>query len=296
MHERYEEELKERVCTAVKGAAIRLEPALNNALKKMKESYEELIGQCERDDERRGSLSSSLTMLQMILSNLEIAEEKKRPMCQDTGMLIAFVSIGPDLPVGLHKVKEIITEGAKQAFVDGSFRYSIVDDPLYSRTNTASNLPVLIHYDLVEEGRGEVSFILKGFGSENCSAMKMFNPTSGDEEIIRFIVDAVRVAGGKPCPPIVLGVGIGASAEGSALLAKKALLREVGTPHPDPRYADLEKRILEAVQGSGVGPGGFGGPLTALGVSIECAPTHIAGLPVSLAISCWADRKGHVPF
>ncbi len=124
--------------------------------------------------------------------------------------------------------------------------------------------------------------------------MKMFNPTSRDDEIVSFIAEAVKSAGGKPCPPVVLGVGIGASAEGSALLSKKALLREVGTPHQDERYAALEKKILEAVQKTDVGPGGFGGPLTALGAAVEYAPTHIAGLPVTLAISCWADRKAHV--
>ncbi len=294
MHKDELRELGMRVKEAVQHAAVRLEPSLMAALAEMKASYEDLEKKSEKGTKAYGQVSSSHTMLTMILNNLEIASEKKRPMCQDTGMLIAFVSIGPESPYTMHQLKEVISSSAEQAFIDGSFRYSIVDDPLYDRTNTKSNLPVLFHFDTCEEGRGEIHFILKGFGSENCSFLKMFNPTSSEDEIVSFIAESVKSSGGKPCPPVVLGVGIGASAEGSALLAKKALLRDVGSRHTDARYAALEEKILQAVQKTGVGPGGFGGPLTALGVSVEYAPTHIAGLPVALAISCWADRKAHV--
>ncbi len=279
---------------AVKQAAVYLEPSLMDSLVRMRESYEEQLKAIPEGGREFGRISSSLTMLSMILENLDIARKTGRPMCQDTGMLIAFVSLGPEAPFTMHQLEQIIIEASRDAFTEGSFRYSIVSDPLFDRINTRNNLPVLIHWDTASEGRGDIRFILKGFGSENCSATRMFNPTADEDEIIRFICEEVKSSGGKPCPPIVLGVGVGASAEGSALLAKKALLRDVGSPHPDGRYAAFERRILEAVQKTGVGPGGFGGPLTALGVSVEYAPTHIAGLPVSLAISCWADRKGHV--
>lgn len=294
MHSNERAALVDALKQAVKEAAVRLEPSLMEALVRMKGTYEESLRETTEGDRAFGQVSTGLTMLSMILENLEIASRTGRPMCQDTGMLIAFVSIGPDSPFTMHQLEQIITETSQEAFTEGSFRYSIVDDPLFDRVNTRSNLPILIHWDTVREGRGDIRVILKGFGSENCSAMKMFNPTATEEEIVSFICEEVKRAGGKPCPPVVLGVGIGSSAEGSALLAKKALLRDVGTPHRDSRYAAFERRILAAVQETGVGPGGFGGPLTALGVSVEYAPTHIAGLPVSLAISCWADRKGHV--
>jgi fumarate hydratase subunit alpha len=230
----------------------------------------------------------------MIRENLAIADATGLPMCQDTGMVVAFVEMGPDVQLSMQEIGEALDSGIALAVRDGFFRNSVVLDPVFDRENTRTNLPAVVHWFPKNSGGLTIRMMLKGFGSENCSALAMLNPTAGVETVLSTILDMVRNAGGKPCPPIVLGVGLGGTAERALLLSKKALLREVGSVHPDPRYARLEQQLFDSIQGLHIGPGGFGGPLTALAVAVEYEPTHIAGLPVGVSISCWADRTAVV--
>jgi len=238
-------------------------------------------------------------VLQRILENIDLAEQKNRPVCQDTGMLVVLVTIGtgvvitgpePGTSEGLF-IGSIIEEAAEAAYREGFFRKSVVSDPLKDRKNSGTNLPPVIHYELVPGERLEIALLPKGFGSENCSALHMLKPTAGKAEVVAAVVDSMRRAGGSPCPPTILGIGLGGTMEKAALLSKKALLREVNDRHPDPWYADLEDEILEAVNALGIGPGGLGGVTTSLAVKIEPWATHIAGLPVAITVNCWADRK-----
>jgi len=275
-------------------ASTHLEDSLVDALKEMKISYEHALAQSHKDSREYKQEEASLLVLTMILKNLELAATKQIPMCQDTGMLIAFADIGPAASFTLEELETVIKVGASDAFEKGHFRYSVVDDPLFNRKNTQTNLPFVFHVATQPKGVLSLHFLLKGFGSENCSATRMLNPTATPHVVMDAICKMVKEAGGKPCPPIVVGVGLGGTAEMSAILAKRALIREVGVHHSDPQYCDFEKELLLRLQTTHIGPGGFGGPLTALAVSVEYMPTHIAGLPVSVAISCWADRKAHV--
>lgn len=233
-------------------------------------------------------------VLAHILENLESAARLQLPMCQDTGMILAFLDMGRDSPLELDSIREAVAEGARRASLHGYFRKSIVSDPLFRRENTGTNLPIQTYLQLVPGSGCEISLMLKGFGSENCSALTMLNPTAGREGVLQAVCDAVGQAGGKPCPPVVVGVGVGGTSDSAMLLSKRALLREVGSPHAEPDYHALEQDILTQVNRLDIGPGGLGGALTALGVMIEKAPTHIAGLPVGISISCWADRKARV--
>lgn len=236
------------------------------------------------------------TVLERILENMELAEEKGRPVCQDTGMLVALVTIGTGVEItaeggGSSFIGAIIEEAAEAAYREGYFRKSVVSDPLKERRNSGTNLPPVIHYELAPGGVLEIALLAKGFGSENCSAVHMLKPTAGKAEVIQAAVDTLRRAGGSPCPPTILGIGLGGTMEQAALLSKKALLRELDDRHPDPWYARLEEEILEAVNALGIGPGGLGGNVSCLGVKIEKRPTHIAGLPMAITVNCWADRK-----
>jgi fumarate hydratase subunit alpha len=235
---------------------------------------------------REGSL-----VLSHILKNLEVAEHTRLPMCQDTGMVVAFIDIGRQSRLEFSGLEHAIARGVQQAYDIGSFRKSIVADPVFSRYNTGNNLPIITHLRSVEGERTDISIMLKGFGSENCSCLAMLNPTEGSDGVVQAVADCMRKAGGKPCPPVIIGVGIGGTAEQALLLSKRALFREVGVPSRSREYAELEQLILERVNGLGIGPGGLGGAVTALGVSIETEATHIAGMPVGISISCWADRK-----
>lgn len=275
-------------------ASRHLEDSLVEAIKEMKRVYEQKVEMSEKNSHESKQLEASSLVLTMTLKNLDIAALHEIPMCQDTGMLVAFADIGPETPFTLEKIEQAITDGATIAFDKGHFRHSVVEDPLFKRENTKTNLPFVFHITPKKSGSLSLHFLLKGFGSENCSGMRMLNPTATKLDVIEAVYDIVMEAGGKPCPPIVVGVGIGGTAEMSGVLAKRALIREVGTHHTDIQYKGLEKDILLKLQTSQIGPGGFGGPLTALFVSVEYMATHIAGLPVSVAISCWADRKAHV--
>ncbi len=271
-------------------AAVHLEGGLMERLEWMhREMSEELS---TLDPEKVASYKASIEVLEMINENLKLSEEHKIPMCQDSGMIVAFVEIGTDVPVSMKAIEEAIYEGSELAIKEGFYRNSVVEEPVFDRVNTSTNLPPIIYWSPSDEKHLKISFLLKGFGSENCSGLAMLNPTSGPEGVVKAVAEMVQRAGGKPCPPIVVGVGLGGTAERAGLLSKKALLRPVNSIHPEERYAQLERDILAAIQALEIGPGGFGGPLTALGVAVEYEPTHIAGLPVAASISCWADRKG----
>lgn len=224
-----------------------------------------------------------------LCENLTAARELDIPICQDTGMAVLFAEVGQEVHID-GPFEEAVHEGVRQAYRDGYMRCSIVRDPLLDRVNTGDNTPALIHTRLVPGDRIRLVAAPKGFGSENMSRLKMFTPSATKEDVTAFVAQCVKEAGGNPCPPLLIGVGIGADFEGCAELAKKALTRAVSERNPDPGYAALEREMLEAVNRTGVGPQGFGGDTTALAVNIETAPTHIAGLPVAVNINCHVMR------
>ncbi len=228
--------------------------------------------------------------LEIICENNKVAEKTGLPICQDTGMAVVFAKIGMDVKIdSQNDFNEIINEGVRQAYLDGKLRLSVVQDPLF-RTNTADNTPAIIYIELVKGDRIELTALPKGFGSENMSKIKMFNPTASKEEIIDFIVQTVKEADAKPCPPVVVGVGIGGTFEYSALLSKKALCRSLDTDNQNDFYADMEKEVLKRINDLNIGAQGFSGSTTALKVNIEKFPTHIAGLPVAVNICCHVVR------
>ena len=229
------------------------------------------------------------SVLDQIIENDEIAAAEKIPLCQDTGMAILFVEYGDKVVVD-GDFEQAVQEGVRRAYTDGYLRKSVVDDPVFDRVNTKDNTPAIIHTKIV--GGDKVKFTVggKGFGSENMSAIKMLTPSYGVEGVKEFILDTVRKAGPNPCPPIVVGVGIGGTFERCAQLAKKATFRRIDTSNPDPRYAEMERELLESINKMGFGPAGLGGKTTAIGVNIETSPTHIAGMPVAVNICCHAAR------
>ncbi len=224
-----------------------------------------------------------------ILKNLDCAKELDIPICQDTGMAVVFIELGQEIHVVGGDFEEAINDGVRRGYTDGLLRKSIVSDPL-ERINTNDNTPAVIHTRIVSGDKMKITVAPKGFGSENMSRIKMLTPSATKEDIVDFVVETVKIAGGNPCPPIVLGVGIGSDFEGCAILAKKALCRSVNVRNPKPLYAELEKIMLEKINETGIGPQGFGGNTTALAVNIEEAPTHIAGLPVAVNVGCHVTR------
>ena len=222
-------------------------------------------------------------------ANIAAAKEMNIPVCQDTGMAVVFVEVGQDVHIEGGLLEDAINAGVHRGYTEGLLRCSVVGDPL-RRINTGDNTPAVIHTRLVAGDRISLTVAPKGFGSENMSRLRMFTPAYGRDDIIAYIAETVRIAGGNPCPPMVLGVGIGSDFEGCALLAKKALCRSLDTPNPDEFYRTMEADALEAVNATGVGPQGFGGSVTALAVNIEAAPTHIAGLPVAVNVGCHVTR------
>lgn len=238
-----------------------------------------------RDKEKWPLAKETITT---IIDNDNLAERDSVPMCQDTGMVICFVKIGQDVHVD-GSISDAINEAVREAYTEGYLRKSVVKDPI-NRVNTKDNTPAIIHYELVEGDVFEISFSAKGFGSENMSKQKMLKPADGLEGVKKFILESVEAAGPNPCPPIIVGVGIGGDFEKSCIMAKKSLMRDVNDYNKDPFYADLEKELLEKINELGIGPQGFGGKTTALRVFIETHPTHIAGLPVAVNIQCHAAR------
>ncbi len=225
-----------------------------------------------------------------ILESYEIASTERVAICQDTGMAVLFVEVGQDVRVTGGSLQDALNEGVRQAYRDGYLRKSVVSEPLFDRKNTGDNTPAVIHYDIVPGDTISILVTPKGFGSENMSAVKMLTPAAGVEGVRQFVVDTVRSAGPNPCPPVIVGVGIGGTMEKAAILAKRMTARPVGQPNADPRYAALEKELLTLINKTGVGPAGTGGRTTALAVAIDFFPTHIAGLPVAVNICCHAAR------
>ncbi|MCL2129002.1 MAG: fumarate hydratase [Treponema sp.] len=228
-------------------------------------------------------------VLNSILENAKIAREEETPMCQDTGMAVVFIEIGMDAHLYGGDLEQAINDGIRRGYEKGFLRKSIVMDPV-ERVNTLDNTPAVIHYSISRGDKIKIILAPKGFGSENSGALKMLNPSAGIEGIKDFILDTVSKAGGNPCPPVIAGVGIGGTMEKCALLAKKALLRPIGSANPNPFWNSVEKELLEKINMLGIGPAGFGGKTTALCVNIETFPTHIAGLPVAINIGCHATR------
>ena len=228
-------------------------------------------------------------ILNKILENSQIAAAEKMPICQDTGMACVFVDIGQDVHITGGSLEEAINEGVRQGYAEGFLRKSVVKDPIH-RVNTNDNTPALIYYNMVPGDKVKITVAPKGFGSENMSRIAMLKPSDGLEGVKNFVLETVRMAGPNPCPPIVIGVGIGGSFDKAAYLAKKALIRPVNENNTDEFYSNLEKELLEEVNKIGIGPQGFGGKTTALALNIETYPTHIAGLPVAVNINCHATR------
>lgn len=236
------------------------------------------------------------TTLSQIVENADIARKTCSPMCQDTGMVVAFVTLGQNVHVVNGSITDLINQAVREAYADGYLRKSVVSDPLDGRVNTKNNTPAVIHYDVVEGDVFSVEFAAKGFGSENMSRLAMLKPSDGVEGVKKFILETVELAGPNPCPPIVVGVGIGGTVDKVTLLAKRALMRSMDSYNPKPFYANLEREMLEKVNALGIGPQGYGGRTTALRVLIETFPTHIAGLPVCVNINCHATRHVKLDF
>ena len=229
------------------------------------------------------------TTLGLLQDNMALAQEKDLPICQDTGMACVFVELGQEVHID-GDFEQAVHEGVRKGYGEGYLRKSIVGDPL-RRVNTEDNTPAAITVRIVPGDRCAITVAPKGAGSENMSRMAMLKPADGVEGVKRFVLETVRLAGSNPCPPIVLGVGIGGFFDKVTYLAKHALLRPIDQPNPDPFYAALERELLEAVNATGIGPQGFGGRTTCLGVSIEAAPTHVASLPVAVNINCHVTRR-----
>ena len=229
-------------------------------------------------------------VLDTIIKNDEIAKKEKMPICQDTGMAIVFIEIGKDVNIDNGLLSDAINEGVRNAYKEGFLRKSVVNDPLFERKNTKDNTPAIIHTEIVSGDKLKITAVPKGFGSENMSRIKMLKPADGIEGVKKVILETVKEAGPNPCPPIIIGVGIGGSFEKAALISKKALTRSIKINNENQKYAELENELVEEINGLDIGPGGFGGKTTCLGVNIEYFPTHIASLPVALNICCHAYR------
>ncbi|MBP3914635.1 MULTISPECIES: fumarate hydratase [unclassified Clostridium] len=228
-------------------------------------------------------------VLDQLILNSNIAKKEDMPICQDTGMACVFVEIGQEVHIVGGLLQDAINEGVRRGYDEGFLRKSVVKDPIH-RVNTKDNTPAIIYYDIVPGDKIKITVAPKGFGSENMSRIKMLKPSDGLQGVKDFIIETVKLAGPNPCPPIVVGVGIGGTFDKAAYLAKKALIRPLNKRNQDKFYSDLEEELLEIINKLGIGPQGFGGKTTALGLNIETYPTHIAGLPVAVNINCHATR------
>lgn len=251
----------------------------------MKECITECIGK------EKSPLGKSV--LGDICANIDCAAELSVPICQDTGMAVIFAEIGQDVHITGEPFEDAVNKGVADGYVNGRLRLSIVSDPLIDRKNTNNNTPAVIHTRIVAGDKISLTVAPKGFGSENMSRLKMFTPSASRQDIIDFVTETVSLAGSNPCPPIVVGVGIGGDFEYSAYLAKKALCRDLSQRNPDPAYAEMEQEMLLSINRLGIGAQGFGGTVTALYVNIEKSATHIAGLPVAVNIGCHVTRHAH---
>ena len=247
-------------------------------------------------DEAKASEPSPIgrNTLEQISENYRIAGAERIAICQDTGLSVIFAQVGQDAHIEGLPFEEAIQQGVREAYMQGYLRKSIVSDPVFDRVNTKDNTPAVIHTRIVPGDRVKLTAVAKGFGSENMSALKMLVPADGVQGIKQFVLDTVEKAGPNPCPPIIIGMGIGGSFESAAIMAKQATALPLSRSNPDPRYKALEDGLLRAVNALGIGPGGTGGVTTALKVHILQAPTHIAGLPVAINICCHAARHASV--
>lgn len=267
------------IVTAVRDACIRANTVLPDdlcgAIRSAAESEESPVGRAILGD---------------LEENFTFAAQRGLPICQDTGMAVVFLELGQEAHITGGLLEDAVNEGVRRGYLEGSLRCSVVRDPL-RRENTGDNTPAVQYLRLTEGDRLSITVAPKGFGSENMSRLGMLKPADGAEGVKAFVVETVRLAGSNPCPPIVLGIGIGGSFDKVAALAKHALLRPIDQPNPDPYYAQLEQELLEEINALGIGPQGFGGRTTCLGLSIETAPTHVAGLPVAVNVSCHVTRR-----
>ncbi|MDW8800133.1 fumarate hydratase [Clostridium sp. A1-XYC3] len=270
------------ITKAVKGLCIDSNYYLSEDVKaKLKEAYE------------NESWSMAKGILDKIITNVDIAKNEQMPMCQDTGMACVFIEIGQNVHVVGGSLEEAINEGVRLGYGEGYLRKSVVKDPL-DRVNTKDNTPAVIYYDIVPGDKLKITVAPKGFGSENMSQLKMLKPADGLKGVKEFVLKVVKEAGPNPCPPIVVGVGLGGTFDKAANLAKKALIRPLAQRNNNSFYSDLEKELLEEINALGIGPQGFGGKTTALAVNIETYPTHIAGLPVAVNINCHVTRHAEI--
>ncbi len=242
-----------------------------------------------KDGIKKEESEAGKNVLNTLLENARIAEEKVIPICQDTGMAVFFVEVGSEVLVSGETLTDAINEGVRKGYREGYLRKSVVADPL-NRINTDDNTPAVIYYDFVKGDKIKITFAPKGFGSENKGGIAMLNPSDGIDGVCDFVIETVRKAGANPCPPMVIGVGIGGTMDKCAYLSKLALTRDINEGNKNPFYRELEEKLLEKINMLGIGPQGLGGTVTALGVNIEVFPTHIAGLPVSVNIGCHATR------
>jgi fumarate hydratase subunit alpha len=272
----------EKIIEIIENACIRanteLSPDVYQALKAAVNVEESVVGR---------------EILSQIIQNADTAKKEAMPICQDTGMAVFFVELGKDVHIEGSNLTDAINEGVRRGYENGYLRKSVVDDPI-SRTNTNDNTPAVIYYEMTDGDKICIDFTPKGFGSENMSALKMLKPSDSTQGIIDFVVDVVRKAGANPCPPVIVGVGIGGTMDKAAVLAKKALLRDLGRGSDDDHIHRLEEMLKKKINDLGIGPAGLGGRVTALGVNILVYPTHIAGLPVAVNICCHASRHLHI--
>lgn len=228
-------------------------------------------------------------ILSQLEENMEIAEREQIPICQDTGMAVVFIKVGQEVHITGGNLEDAINQGVREGYTEGYLRKSVVKDPLI-RENTKDNTPAIIHYEIVQGDKVEITVAPKGFGSENMSRVCMLKPADGIEGVKNAVIETVKLAGPNACPPVVVGVGIGGTFEKCALLAKKALTRDINSESSIEYVAELEKELLDEINNLNIGPGGLGGKITALGVNIETYPTHIAGLPVAINMCCHVNR------
>ena len=229
-------------------------------------------------------------VLNMIIENNKIASREEVPICQDTGLAVVFVDIGQEVHLTDGSFIKSINQGVKEAYQEGYLRKSVVDDPVFERKNTKTNTPAIIYTDIVSGDKIKLSVMPKGFGSENMSTLGMLKPADGPEGIVNFVVETVKKAGPNPCPPTIIGVGVGGTADKAMVIAKKAIARKIGSHNKNTKYEAMEKEALRRINNLGIGPAGLGGNITSFAVHIDYLPTHIAGMPVAVNVCCHADR------
>ena len=250
------------------------------------------VGNALKNAQKHEKSTVGKTVFAEISTNQSIAQEEKLPLCQDCGTSVFLLEIGQDVHITGGDLSEAINEGVKKGYREGYLRKSMVYDPVFTRANTGDNTPAVIHTEIIPGDKIKIIFCPKGGGCENMSALKMMTPADGIEGIKNFVIDFVKNASGNPCPPTIIGVGIGGTFEKVAFLAKKAVLRTpLGTPHPDKRYAQIERELLNEINNLGIGPMGFGGKITALAVHIETHPVHLAMMPVAINMNCHVARQ-----